>query len=94
MYTLALAILLGFVAAQVTSFVLDNVPALAKVPVLGNNDNWFIAASILIVWLTDTSILGAYGIGASAEWIDVVGSGLAVAGVANLTNAVVNYFDK
>lgn len=94
MYTLALAILLGFVAAQVTSFVLDNVPALSKVPVLGNNDNWFIAASILIVWLTDTSILGAYGIGANAEWIDVVGSGLAVAGVANLTNAVVNYFDK
>jgi len=94
MYTLALAVLLGFVAAQVTSFVLDNVPALNKVPVLGNNDNWFIAASILIVWLTDTSILAAYGIGATTEWIDVVGSGLAVAGVANLSNAVVNWFDK
>ncbi len=94
MYTLALAVLLGFVAAQVTSFVLDNVPALNKVPVLGNNDNWFIAASILIVWLTDTSILGAYGIGSTAEWVDVVGSGLAVAGVANLSNAVVNWFDK
>jgi hypothetical protein len=94
MYTLALAVLLGFVAAQVTSFVLDNVPALNKVPVLGNNDNWFIAASILIVWLTDTSILGAYGMGATTQWIDVVGSGLAVAGVANLSNAVTNWFDK
>ena len=94
MYTLALAILLGLVTAQVTSFVLENVPALAKVPVLGRNDNWFIAASILIVWLTDTSILATYGIGSTQEWVDVVGSGLAVAGLANLTNAVANWFDK
>lgn len=94
MYTLALAVLLGFIAAQVTSFVLENVPALSKVPVLGKHDNWFIAASILIVWLTDTSILGAYGIGSTQDWVDVVGSGLAVAGVANLTNSVTNWFDK
>lgn len=94
MYTLAIAVLLGLIAAQVTNFVLSNVPALAKVPVLGKDDNWFIAASILIVWLTDTSILGTFGIGSNTEWVDVVGSGLAVAGLANIGNAVVNWLDK
>jgi len=94
MYTLALAVLLGFVASQVTYFVLTNVPALKKLPVLSNDDNWFIAIAILLVWLTDTSILGTFGIGATADWIDVVGSGLAVAGVANVTNAIVNWLDK
>lgn len=94
MYTLALAVLLGLIASQVTSFVLTNVPALNSIPVLKNNDNWFIAASILIVWLTDTSILAKYGMGSTTEWVDIVGSGLAVAGLANVTNAVVNWFDK
>lgn len=94
MYTLALAVLLGLIAAQVTSFVLTNVPVLKSIPVLKNDDNWFIAASILLVWLTDTSILAKYGMGSTTEWVDVVGSGLAVAGLANVTNAVVNWFDK
>lgn len=94
MYTLALAVFLGLIASQVTAFALVNVPALNKIPVLRNDDNWFIAVSILIVWLTDTSILGAYGIGSNTEWIDTVGSGLAVAGLATVTNALVNWFDK
>lgn len=94
MYTLALAILLGLVAAQVTNLVLTNIPVLNKIPVLKTDDNWFIAASILLVWLTDISILGTFGMPASAEWIDIVGSGLAVAGVANVTNSLVNWFDK
>lgn len=94
MYTLALAVLLGLIASQVTYLVLSNVPFLKSIPVLKNDDNWFIAASILIVWLTHTSILAKYGIGSTQEWVDVVGSGLAVAGVANVTNAVVNYLDK
>lgn len=94
MYTIALAVLLGFVASQITYFVLTNVPELKKIPLLNNDDTWFIAASILVVWLTDTSILGAFGMGATTPWIDVVGSGLAVAGLANVSNAVVNWFDK
>lgn len=94
MYTLALAVLLGLVASQVTSFVLTNVPTLNKIPVIKTGDNWFIAASILLVWLTDVSILGTFGMSASADWIDIVGSGLAVAGVANATNAVLNWLDK
>lgn len=94
MYTMALALFLGLIASQVTAFVLTNVPALNKVPVLRNDDNWFIAASILIVWLTDVSILGAFGMGTDTEWVDVVGSGLAVAGLANVTNALVNWLDK
>ena len=94
MYTLALAVLLGLVASQVTSFVLTNVPKLNKIPVIKTGDNWFIAASILLVWLTDVSILGTFGMSASADWIDIVGSGLAVAGVANATNAVLNWLDK
>lgn len=94
MYTLALAVLLGLVASQVTSFVLTNVPTLNKVPVFKSGDNWFIAASILLVWLTDVSILGTFGMSVSADWIDIVGSGLAVAGLANATNAVLNWLDK
>jgi hypothetical protein len=94
MYTFALAVLLGLVAAQVTSFALTNVPFLQKVPVVGKDDNWFIATSILLVWLTDTSILGTFGIGSNQEWVDIVGSGLAVAGLAGITNSVVNYLDK
>lgn len=94
MYTLALAVLLGLIASQVTYLVLSNVPFLKNIPVLKNDDNWFIAAAILIVWLTDTSILGTFGMGTTTEWVDVVGSGLAVAGLANVTNAVVNWLDK
>jgi len=94
MYTLALAVLLGFIASQVTHIVLTNAPVLKKVPFFGDHDTWFVAASVLLVWLTDVSILGAFGMPATADWIDVVGSGLAVAGVANVSNAVVNWFDK
>lgn len=94
MYTLALAVLLGLIAAQVTHVVLNNLPFLNSIPVLNKDDNWFIAASILLVWLTDTSILAKYGMGSTKQWIDIVGSGLAVAGLANVTNAVVNWFDK
>lgn len=94
MYTIALAVLLGLVASQVTSFVLANVPALNKIPVFKSDDNWFIAASILLVWLTDVSILGTFGMPAAADWIDIVGSGLAISGLANVTNAALNWLDK
>lgn len=94
MYTLALAMFIGFVAAQVTNLVIDNLPVLGRIPVLGKGDNMFIALTILIVWLTDTSVIGTYGIGNGTQWVDVVGSGLAIVGFTNVLNTVVNYLER
>ena len=94
MYTLALAILIGFVAAQVTNIVVDLIPAVNKIPVLNRADNMFILVTILIVWLTDTSVLATYGIGNGAQWVDVVGSGLAIVGLTSVADSIVRYFDK
>jgi len=94
MYTLALAMFIGFVAAQVTNFVVDNLPAVGRIPVLGKGDNLFIALTILTVWLTDTSVLGTYGIGNGEQWVDVVGSGLAIVGLTNVLNSVAGYIDR
>jgi hypothetical protein len=90
MYTLALVMFIGFVAAQVTNLVIDNLPVVGRIPVIGKGDNLFIVLTILAVWLTDTSVLGTYGIGNGAQWVDVIGSGLAIVGATNVLNTVVN----
>jgi hypothetical protein len=94
MYTLALAILIGFVAAQVTNVVVDLVPALNKLPVLNRENNMFILVTTLIVWLTDTSLLATYGMGNGAQWVDVVGSGLAIVGITSVVDSATRYFEK
>lgn len=94
MYTLALAMFIGFVAAQVTNLVIDNLPVVGRIPVLGKGDNLFIVLTVLIVWLTDTSVLGTYGIGNGDQWVDVVGSGFAIVGLINVLNTAVGYFDR
>ena len=94
MYTLALAMFIGFVAAQVTNIVVENLPVVGRIPVIGKGDNLFIALTILIVWLTDTSVLGTYGIGNGAQWVDVVGTGLAIVGLTNVLNSVAAYIDR
>lgn len=94
MYTLALAILIGFVAAQVTNIVSTNFGFIDRIPVLGKKDNLFILVTVLTVWLTDTSVLGTYGIGNGQEWVDVVGSSLAIVGVAGVVNAVTEWLDR
>jgi hypothetical protein len=81
---------IGFVAAQVTNLVIDNLPFVGRIPVIGKGDNLFIVLTILAVWLTDTSVLGTYGIGNSTQWVDVIGSGLAIVGATNVLNTVVN----
>jgi len=93
MYTLALVMFIGFVAAQVTNLVIDNLPVVGRIPVIGKGDNLFIVLTILAVWLTDTSVLGTYGIGNGQQWVDVVGSGLAIVGATNVLNTVVNKFE-
>jgi len=90
MYTLALVIFIGFVAAQVTNLVIDNLPVVGRIPVIGKGDNLFIVLTILAVWLTDTSVLGTYGIGNGQQWVDVIGSGLAIVGATNVLNTVVS----
>ena len=93
MYTLALVIFIGFAAAQVTNLVIDNLPFVGRIPVIGKGDNLFIVLTILAVWLTDTSVLGTYGIGNGEQWVDVIGSGLAIVGATNVLNTVVNKFE-
>ena len=93
MYTLALVMFIGFVAAQVTNLVIDNLPVVGRIPVIGKGDNLFIVLTILAVWLTDTSVLGTYGIGNGQQWVDVIGSGLAIVGATNVLNTVVNKFE-
>lgn len=90
MYTLALVMFIGFVAAQVTNLVIDNLPFIGRIPVIGKGDNLFIVLTILAVWLTDTSVLGTYGIGNGQQWVDVIGSGLAIVGATNVLNTVVS----
>ena len=94
MYTIALVVLLGMVSATLTQLALDIVPALKRVPVIGDPSRLYAIVAILIVWLTDTSVLGTFGIGATQQWVDVVGSGLAIAGASAIVDAVVNYLDK
>jgi uncharacterized membrane protein len=94
MYTLALAIFVGFVAAQVTNLVVTNFGFVNRIPVLGNKENLFILVTLLTVWLTDTSVLGTYGIGNGEEWVDIVGSSLAIVGLTGVVNAVTEWFDR
>ena len=94
MYTVALLVLMGLVTSSVVTLVTDFVPAVAKIPVFGNPDRLFVLAAILLAWLGDVSILGTFGLNAPQAWIDVVGSGLAVASFASITNSVVSYIDR
>jgi hypothetical protein len=94
MYTIALVVLLGLVSSTLTSYVLEAIPAIKKVPVLKDTTKLYAIVAILIVWLTDTSVLRTFGIGATEQWIDVVGSGLAIAASSVIVDSVVNYLDK
>jgi hypothetical protein len=38
-------------------------------------------------------VLATYGIGNGQQWVDVVGSGLAIVGATNVLNTVVNKFE-
>lgn len=93
MYILALAILLGLAVATVTDIVYEVAPVISKIKYLQNPELLFPLLAIVAVWVTDTSILGAYGLGGD-NWLDVVGSGLAVAGLTKASDAVVNYLNK
>jgi len=94
MYTVALLVLMGLVTSSVVTLVTDLVPAFNKIPVVGNPDRLFVIAAILLAWLGNVSILGTFGLDASQAWVDVVGSGLAIAGFASITNSAVNFLDR
>jgi hypothetical protein len=94
MYTVALLVLMGLVTSSVVTLVTDLVPAVTKIPFIGNPDRLFVLAAILLAWLGDVSILGAFGMNAGQAWIDVVGSGLAIASFASITNSVVTFIDR
>lgn len=94
MYTIALLVLFGFIAAGVADIVHAIVPAVEKVPVLGKAQVFFTLVCTLLVWLADVSILGTFGIGSSAQWIDIVGSGFAVAGVYTISQGVADYLNR
>lgn len=94
MYTIALLVLFGFIAAGVADIVSVVVPAVKKLPILGHPTVFFTLVSVLLVWLADVSILGTFGIGSSAQWIDIVGSGFAVAGVYTISQGVADYLNR
>ena len=94
MYTVALLVLMGLVTSSVVTLVTDLVPAVTKIPFIGNPDRLFVLAAILLAWLGDVSVLGAFGMNAGQAWIDVVGTGLAIASFASITNSVVSYIDR
>lgn len=94
MYTIALLVLFGFIAAGVADLVHTVFPNVVKVPVLGKPQVFFTLVSILLVWLADVSILGTFGIGADAQWIDIIGSGFAVAGFYTISQGVADYLNR
>ena len=53
MYTVALLVLMGLVTSSVVTLVADLVPAVNRIPVLGNPDRLFVLAAILLAWLGD-----------------------------------------
>lgn len=95
MYTIALVVLLGLVASVVLELVMENLPFVKRVPFFGDDAVLYVVLSVLLVWLTDTSVLGAFGMGATDRWIDVVGSGIAIAAVnTTFAHSVVTYLEK
>lgn len=94
MYTIALLVLVGFVAASVSSLALNLLPAIEKVPFIGKPEVFMTLVSVLLVWLGDVSVLGAFGMGASAQWIDVIGSGIAVASTYSVVQSTVDSFNR
>lgn len=94
MYTIALLVLFGFIAAGVSDLVHTAVPNVDKVPFIGKPQVFFTLVSVLLVWLADVSILGTFGIGSNAQWIDIVGSGFAVAGFYTISQRVSEYLGR
>lgn len=94
MYTVALLVLVGMVASFVSDLAFEKLPFIKRIPLLGEPSLFFVAVTILSVWLLDVSILGAFGAGATAQWIDIVGSGIAVAAFTRVVDAVMGYLEK
>lgn len=93
MYTVALIVLLGLISQWAVGVVTDILP-LNKIPFVGKDEILYALAAIGIVWLTDTSVLGTFGVGSTLGWVDVVGSGLAVATASVITDSVMNWFSN
>lgn len=93
MYTVALIVLLGLISQWVVTTVTDILP-LNKIPFIGQDNILYALAAIGIVWLTDTSVLSTFGMESTVAWVDVVGSGLAVATASVLVDSVANYLNK
>ena len=94
MYPFVLAVLLGFFSAQLVNLVIDNIPYVEKVPFLNKANNLFVIVTILLVWITDTSLLHAYGMGSDLRWLDVVGSSFAIVGLTNVLDSISSWFTR
>lgn len=100
MYTVALALCIGFVAhfVQTELFALNErsrygLP-IEKIPLLKDNEDlWGALFCVLAVWFTDVSILSKFGMGNTAQWVDVVGSGIVVWALHDLWHNVNRYFN-
>lgn len=89
MYPIALAVLVGMAVAYATDFILVNVPVIQKIKYLGNTEILFPILTVVVVWATDISILGFYGMGGNL-WLDVVGSAFAIVVVSHTLDELSN----
>jgi hypothetical protein len=88
MYPFVLAILVGFFSVQISNLLIDNVSYLEKIPFLNRSNHLFITVTILLVILTDTSLLGAYGMGNQLQWVDVIGTSFSIVGIVNVIDTI------
>lgn len=88
MYPFVLAILVGFFSVQISNLLIDNVPYLEKIPFLNRSNHLFVTVTILLVILTDTSLLGAYGMGTQWQWVDVIGTSFSIVGLVNVIDTI------
>lgn len=93
MYPIALAVFLGFAVAFATDAILKYIPGVNKVPFIKEHDFLFPVLTVLVVWATDVSILGAYGLGGD-RWLDVVGSAFAVVVATRTVDTVTESLSK
>lgn len=94
MYTLALLFVLGLVAVEAADLI-TRIPVVRNIErFTGGEMNFLALVTLGVVALTDTSILGAWGIGNGNYWVDLVGSTFAVIAGIGVSDAVVNSFAR
>lgn len=93
MYPIVLAVLLSIAIASVYEHVTSELVFLTKLPFIGkyigNPPLTVGILSVAVAWYANVSILGAYGF-TGAQWIDVLGSAMVIAGAAPVLEQLID----